>query len=207
MIEYMVSGSRNSPPFRLALEMNRCLRGTQVPERKDYIDPKGSKQRNCPKQLQTHKLHTDGVEILRVQIREEIYDSLTSHKFFPEEEKWCRKGSGGTLHRSTHLEWEQDQTEKFSCGLDWLRKGIWHGPAKLDNKLPQNVQIIRWSHKFYRENHENLEIGVDSRRKKLSWSKNPKSYFSRRCTITVTNHNCHDATYPHTQKMHSRIII
>ena len=31
-------------------------------QRKDHIDPKGSEQRNCPKQLQTHKLPIDNVE-------------------------------------------------------------------------------------------------------------------------------------------------
>ena len=33
--------------------------------------------------------------------------------------------------------------------------------------MSRNVQNIRWSHKLYRENHENLESGIDSRRKKL----------------------------------------
>ena len=55
--------------------------------------------------------------------------------------------------------------------------------------------LITWSHKLYRENHENLESGIDSRRKKLSWGEGPRRYISRRCTITVTIHNCHDATY------------
>ena len=98
-----------------------------------------------------------------------------------------------TLHRSTHIKWEKNQIEKYSYGLDWIQKGIWYGSAKLDYKLPQNVQNIRWSHKVYRENHENLESGIDSRRKKLSWNKNPKRYISRRCTIILTIHNCHDA--------------
>ena len=30
--------------------------------------------------------------------------------------------------------------KKSIYGLDWLQKGIWYGPAKLDNKLPQNLQ-------------------------------------------------------------------
>ena len=61
--------------------------------------------------------------------------------------------------------------------------------SQLDNKLPQNVQNITWSHKLYRENHENLESGADSSRKKLGWNKDPKRYFPRRCTITLTIHN------------------
>ena len=72
-----------------------------------------------------------------------------------------------TLHRSTHPKWKQDLTEKHSYGLDWLQKGIWYDSAKIDNKLSQNVQNITWSHKLYRENHEKLESGIDSRRKKL----------------------------------------
>ena len=32
-------------------------------QRKDYINPKGPKQRNCSKQLQTYKLPTNDVEI------------------------------------------------------------------------------------------------------------------------------------------------
>ena len=100
-----------------------------------------------------------------------------------------------TLHRSAHRKWEQDQMEKSSYGLDWLQKAQWYSSAKLDNnKLPQNVQNMRWSHKLYWENHENLKRGIDSRRKKPCWSKDPKRYFSRRFTITVTIYNCHDAT-------------
>ena len=109
-----------------------------------------------------------------------------------------------TLHRSTHRKWEQDKTEKSSYGLDWLQKGIWYGPTKLDTTLYQNVQYITWSHKLHRKGHANLESGADSRRKKLSRSKDPKRDFPR-CSITLTIHNSHDATELHTQKMQSRI--
>ena len=50
---------------RLALEMNRCLQRAHVPKwmtKRRTIDPKGPKQRNCPKQLQTHNLPTNDVE-------------------------------------------------------------------------------------------------------------------------------------------------
>ena len=136
-------------------------------------------------------------KILTAQIREEIYYSLTSRRLFPEEQKGCRKWSRGTtvtLHRSTHPKWEQDSAEKPNYGLDWLQKIIWYGPTNLDNKLPQNVQNITWSHKLYRENHENLKGAIDSRRKKFNWSTDPRRYFSRRCTLIVTIHNCHDTT-------------
>ena len=51
------------------------------------------------------------------------------------------------------------------------------------------------SHKLHRQNHENLESRIDSRRKKISRSKDPKRYFPRICSITLTIHNCYDATY------------
>ena len=109
-----------------------------------------------------------------------------------------------TVHRSALPRRVKDPTEKSSYGLGWLQKRIWYGPTKLDNKLPQNVQNIRQSHKPYRENHENLESGIDSRREKLSRSEDPKRYIWRKCTITFTIHNCHDATQSYPLKMHSQ---
>ena len=103
--------------------------------------------------------------------------------------RYCRI----TLHRSTHPKWEQDKTEKSSYGLDWLQKGICYGSSKLDNTLFQNGQNIAWLHKLHRKDHANLERGVDCRRK-ISWNKDPKRDFPRRCTITLTIHNSHDAT-------------
>ena len=109
-----------------------------------------------------------------------------------------------TLHRSTHPKWEQDKTEKSSYGLDWLQKGIWYGPTKLDNTLSQNVQNITWSHKLHWKNHANLESEADNR-KKLSWNKDLRGIFQGDALITLTIHNSHDATSPHTQKMHCQI--
>ena len=106
-----------------------------------------------------------------------------------------------TLHWSAHPQREQDETEKSTYGLDWLQKGIWYGPAKLDNKLPQNVQDIRSSHKLYRENYENLKSGIDSRRAKLSWSEDPERYIPGRCNITITICNSDDTSQPHTQDL------
>ena len=128
-------------------------------------------------------------KILTAQIREEIYFLLTSRGLFPEEQKGCRKGSRGNaelLHSDQHILNESKTRRKTSSyDLDWLQNSIWYGSAKLNNKLPQNVQNITWSHKHYRENHENLESGVDNRRKKLSWSKDPKRYFSRRLLFII----------------------
>ena len=174
----------------------RSTRTRMDDQKRDHLDPKGPKQRNSPKQLQTHNLLADDVK--NINSTNKGRDLLLPNK--PRIVPWgaermqqrIQMHSIVTLHRSTHPKWEQDQTGKSSYGLDWLQKGVWHGLAKLDNKLPQNLQNITWSHKLYRENHENLESGIDSRMKKLSWSKDPKRHFSRRCPITVTIHNYHD---------------
>ena len=115
-------------------------------QRKDHIDPKGPKQKNCPKQLLIHNLPTDDVENINSTNKER--DLLLSNK--PRIVPWgiermpqrIQRYSRVTLHRSAHLKREQDQTEKSSYGLDWLQKGMWYGFTKLDNKLPQNVQNI-----------------------------------------------------------------
>ena len=163
----------------------------------DHVDPKVPKQRNRAKQLQTHNLLTDDVE--NINSANKGRDLLLTNKLrivpWGRERMLQRiqRHSRVTLLRSTHPKQEQDQTEKSSYGLDWLQKGIWYASTKLDDKLPQNVQNIRWSHKLYCENHEYLKNGID-RSKKLSWSKDPKRYISRRFTITGTIHNCDDAT-------------
>ena len=67
MMEYMVSDSRNLPPFTTDLTRNKQRRTNSSRTRKndqmkDHVDPKGPKQRNHPKQLHTHYLPTDDVE-------------------------------------------------------------------------------------------------------------------------------------------------
>ena len=147
--------------------------------RKEHLHPKGPKQRNRPKQLQTHNMLPMMWKILTGQIRDEIYSSQTSRELFPEEQKGCRKGSRGIAELLYIL--NGSKTRRKILALGWIEKS-W------TNKQPQNIKNIRWSQKLYRENHENLESGIDSRTKKHSWSKDPKSYISRRCTITVTIH-------------------
>ena len=39
----------------------------------------------------------------------------------------------------------------------------------------------------------------------ISLSEDPKKDIPGRCTVAITICNCHNATQPHTQKMHSRI--
>ena len=144
-------------------------------QKKDYIDPKGPKQRNYSKQLQTDNLPTNDVE--NTNSRNKGKDILLANK--PRIVPWLtermpqriQRHSRITLHSSTHPKWEQYKTEKSSYGLDWLQKGIWYGSTKLDNALSQNVQNITWSHKLHRKDHANLESGADSRRRKIAETK------------------------------------
>ena len=119
-------------------------------------------------------------KILTAQIREEIYYSLISRGWFPDEQKGCRKGPRGTaelLYIDQHiLNESKKQTEKSRNGLDRLQKGVWYGSAKLDNKLSQNVQNIIRNHKLHKKNHEKLESWINSRRKKLGWSKSKEGF-------------------------------
>ena len=144
---------------------------------------------NCSKQLQTHNLATNDVE--NTNSTNKGNDLLFTNKTLivswrtEKMPQRIQRHSKITLHRSTHPKWEQDKMEKFSYGLDWLQKGIWYGPTKLDTTLSQNVQNITWRHKLQRTYHENQESGADSGRKKHSWNKDPKRHFPRRCTITL----------------------
>ena len=170
---------------RLALEMNRCLQGAHRPEwmstGKITLIQKDPSKGTAPKQLQTHNLPTDDVE--NINSTNKGRDLLLANKLrivpWGTEKMLQRiqRRSKVTLHRSAHPKREQNQTEKSSYGLDWLQNGIWYGSAKLENKLPKNARNIRWSHKLYYENHENLESGIDSRRKEIAEAKIQRGIF------------------------------
>ena len=149
-----------------------------------------------PKQLETHNLPTDDAE--NIKSTNKGRDLLLANKprIVPWGTERTRKGSRGRarlLYLDQHMINERKTKWKNLAMALFDYKKIWYCSAKLDHKLPQNLQNIRWSHKLYRKNNKNLENGIDSRRKKLSWSKNPKRYISRRCSITITIYNCYDA--------------
>ena len=99
-----------------------CTRNKQMParstrtrmdvQRKDNSDPKGPKQRNCSKQLQTHNLPTGDVE--NIKSSKKRRDLLLANK--PRIVLWgtdrmpqrIQRHSRVTLHRSTHPKWGQD---------------------------------------------------------------------------------------------------
>ena len=102
-----------------------------------------------------------------------------------------------TLHWSAYPQREQDK----NLAMAWIDY------KKACDMAPQSWKInglkmykISDEDKLYRENHENLESGIDSRREKLSWNKDPKRYIPLRCSVTIIYYDYDDATQPHTHK-------
>ena len=85
---------------RLAIEMNRCLQGAQEPEwmskEKTTLIQKDPSKGTSPNNYKPITCLPIMWKILKAQISEEIYYSLTSRGLFPEEQKGCCKGSRGT---------------------------------------------------------------------------------------------------------------
>ena len=193
--------------------MNRCLQIANVPEwmtkGRTTLIQKDPKKGNGPNNYRPIICLSMMWKILTTQIREEIYYSLTSRRLLSDEQKGCCKGSRGTakflLHRSTHSRWEQNQTENLAMA--------WIDYKKAYNMVPHSwiinsLKIYKISDEvinFIDKTRKTWRVELTAGRKKISWSKDPKRYFPRRCSITFTIHNCHDATEPHTQKMLRRI--
>ena len=87
-------------------------------QRKDHIDPKGSKQRNSPKQLQNQNMPTNNVENINSINKGRNLLLATKPRIIPWGTKRMpqriQRHSRVTLHRSAHPKREQDQMEKSS---------------------------------------------------------------------------------------------
>ena len=81
---------------------------------------------------------------------------------------------------------------KPSYGEDWLLKVLENGPAKLDNKMSQNLQAIRRSHKVYKKYHEKQQEEKLNREEKLDWD------LLGRWATTIHICNCDYAIESHT---------
>ena len=148
-------------------------------------------------------------KILTAQIRKAMYYSLISRGLFPNEQKGCRKGSRGTAEL-IYLDKQvlnESKNRRKNLAMAWIdyKKAYDLVPQSWIINCLKIYKISLETINFIEKNHEKLESWINSRRKKLGWNKDPKRDFPRRCTITPTIHNCHDATKPHTQKMHGRI--
>ena len=116
-------------------------------ERKDHINPKGPKQRNCSKKLQTVNLPTNDVE--NTNCTNKGKDLLLANKL--QRTEWMlqsiKRHSRITLHRSTHPKWEKDKTKKSSYGLGWPS-------ANNDVKISKGVNINVWYQSYDKRKKE-----------------------------------------------------
>ena len=103
-------------------------------QKKDYINPKGPKQRNCSNNYRPITCLPMMRKIRIAQIREKIYYSLTSHGMFPDEQKGCRKGSRRTLellYIDQHI-LNESKTRRKNLVMSWI------GYKKAYDMLPQS---------------------------------------------------------------------
>ena len=146
------------------------------------IDPKGPKQRKCPKQLQTHNLPTESVE--NINSTNKGRDFLLANKAqnvpwgIEKMQQKIQKNSRVTLHDQHIL--NKSKTRRKNQAMAWIYyKKVYDMVLQswLTNCLSQNVQNIRWSHKLYWENHENLKVELTARGRSLAEAKIQRGIF------------------------------
>ena len=134
-------------------------------QKKDHFNPKRSPQTNRPKQLQTHNVSIYDVEnTCDTNKGRDVLQAKKTEDCFLKEQIGCRKESRGTgklLYMDQYI-LNESKTRRKNLPIARIdnKKDIWYWPAKLDNKLLQKVQNIRWSNKLYRENHVKLVRGM-----------------------------------------------
>ena len=117
-------------------------------QRKDYINLKGTKQRNCSKQLQTHNLPTNDVQNTDSTNKGKYFYSLKSRGLFPDEQKVCCKGSRGTaelLYIDQHS-LNKSKTRRNNLAMAWI-----------DNKKAYDMVPQSWilhCHKMFKISHK-----------------------------------------------------
>ena len=89
------------------------------------------------------------------------WDCFPKNRKMPQGNKWI---SWFTVHWSGHPDGEQSEAEKCFQAVDWQQKELLYSLAMLGS---ENEQDIKQSHKINHGNHEKLESGIDSRKKKL----------------------------------------
>ena len=92
-------------------------------QRKDHIDPKGSKQWNRSKQQQSYNLPTNNAENINSTSKGRDLQFADKLRFV----SWgvermlqrIQRHSSVLLDRSAHPKWDQNQMETYTDGLDW----------------------------------------------------------------------------------------
>ena len=121
-------------------------------QRKDDLDPKRPSMGSAKNNYRYITCLPMMWKILIAQIREETYSSLTSRGLFLEEQKGCRKGSRGTaelLYIDQHI-LNETKIRRENLAMAWIDYKK-HVPAKLDDKLSQNVENIKSSETLSRK--------------------------------------------------------
>ena len=164
---------------------------TQVDDQsKNPIDTKNSKKGTAPNNYRPITCLPMMWKILTAQIKEEIYYSLTSRGLFPDEQKGCCKGSRGRaelLYIDQHI-LNESRTIRKNLAIAWI-----------DYKKAYDMVPHSWiinSLKMYKISHEVINF-IDKTMK--TWrveltAGGRRLAETRRCSITLTIHNCHDAT-------------
>ena len=111
---------------RLALEINRCLQGAQVPDwmtkGKTTLIQKHPSIGTAPNNYRPITFLPMMWKILTAQIRDKIYYSLTSRGLFPDEQKRCRKRSRGTaelLYIDQHI-LNESKIRRKNLAMAWI---------------------------------------------------------------------------------------
>ena len=111
---------------RLALEMNRCLQGAQVPDwmtkGKTTLIQKDPSKGTAPNNYRPITCLPMMRKILTAQIREEIYYLLISRGLFPNEQKGYRKGSRGIaelLYIDQHI-LNESKNRRKNRAMAWI---------------------------------------------------------------------------------------
>ena len=113
-------------------------------------------------------------KILTVLISEEIYYWFECRRQFPKEPKVCCKETGGIIYESAHSQRRQSLAKNVV--MTWID---YKNANNFDNRMSENVQNIRQSHKLHHESHEKLESGISSMKKPLAEVKHQWGIFKR----------------------------
>ena len=115
-----------------------------------------------------------------------MYYTIISCELFQKEQKGCRKGTRGTRWtkklRYIHPYILKKSKRRYKkLAMTWIdyRNAYYMVPQRWIKKQSKTTKNFRWSHKIYRENHEKLESGTNSKRKKLNWDKIQRGIFQR----------------------------
>ena len=163
-------------------------------QKKNHVDPKGLNKSDPPKQLQIHDLPIDHVE--NINSTNEGIDLLLANK--PQIFSWgaermpqrIRRHCSVTLHRSLHPLRDQDRAENLVMAwidykklydmfpLSWIINGL---------KMYKISDVVI---NFTKKTMKILRVELSAGGRSLAETKIQRGIF----TITVTIHNCHDAT-------------